>query len=754
MVQLRIEYIGAFFLALLLRGIYLQGAWYGNELIDYPIVDAEVYVTWAKEILQGKLLWSESSNYTPAYPLYLASWFRFLGDRTFAIFLAFHVIGAAQAVVIGLLAEEIWDWKEGLVAAFLAATYWPFIVFEASFFAEPFALWTASVGLLLLVRSARTKSSLGLFAAGLFIGLASLVRANLLLCFPVMCLWLAMGPMRAGRGRTRTAESEESEQPESTVLRRALLAARPALVFALPLLLLAAPIVAWNLQVTGRAILRSQAGLTLFLGNNPDFGGLVVRPGVEWRDLTIEPLRADKTTSREREEYWNARTLAIVKSRPGDWLALQWKKLSMHLGAFEVSQEIDVSRFRRSSSILALPWWPGFGVVMPLALAGIFVVLRRREREATPLLLFAALYFAALLPFQAAARYRLPLLLALIPLAAHLVVWSWERARAFEWREWLPAGLVLALGFALVLPDYTDLAGRNNVRHDQFVARKYQARGDPDRALQKFAEAARIDARDADSPLWMGQLRFERGEFARAKAHYVESRRRYQPNPEALHGLAHIAMQEEDYGEARRLVELASAEWPHSQPGLRLQKEIARRQEDWETVRATLLALRAYTSVPAAELFELGSVEGQFGNYEGAIDVHNQIAANVLFGAQDRSRALFTNGALMWRQFGDADSALDAWGLLVDRRDLFFGALAAYLVGVLDEAELLARFPERGGTGQFVTYTRGLAAWMRGDAVGAREAFRAVIDQRGAASLARSRRTVPESWALADIEKL
>ncbi len=376
--QFRVEYLAVFFVALLLRAVYLLSAWQGNELIDYPIVDAMVYVEWAKDILNGELLWAESSNYTPIYPLYLASWFSVLGDRTFSIFLIFHLIGAAQAVIIGLIAEQAWDWKEGLLAAFLAATYWPFVVFEASFYAEAFALWNASLGILLLMRAARTNSFPGLFAAGFFIGLAGLARANLLLCFPVLCLWLAIRQLRAQRQGSSDGASTK------VGVRRVFSAARPAIALALPVLLLSAPIVAWNLRVTGRPILRSQSGVTLFLGNNPDFGGLVVPPGVQWRDLMIEPLRAGKTTSLEKEDYWQERTLAVIQDRPADWIALQWKKLSMHLGAFEVSQEIDIPAFRTASPILALPFWPGFGLVMPLALAGIGVALRRPRAPARP----------------------------------------------------------------------------------------------------------------------------------------------------------------------------------------------------------------------------------------------------------------------------------------------------------------------------------------------------------------------------------
>lgn len=750
MTQSRVEYLGVFFVALLLRALYLQGAWQGNELIDYPIVDAHVYVDWAKRILDGGLLWNQSSNYTPIYPLYLASWIGLLGDRTFTIFLLFHVIGAAQAVIIGLIAEEVWDWKEGLLASFLAATYWPFVVFEASFYAEAFALWTASLGLLLLIRAARTGSIPGFLAAGFFLGLAGLVRANLLLCFPVLCLWLFVRQRRAPQPQPQKRKRRSAPPPRQSFLA----AARPALALVLPVVLLSAPIVAWNLRVTDRAILRSQSGVTLFLGNNPDFGGLVVRPGVQWRDLMIDPLRAGKTSSREKEEYWRERTFAVIQERPADWLVLQWKKLSMHLGAFEVSQEIDVPLFRRSSPILALPIWPGFGLVMPLALAGMVVALRRREQAALPLVLFALTYTASLMPFQAAARYRLPLLVVLIPLAAHLLVWAWDRLRAGEWRQLLPACGVLALSFALVIPDYTDLADRNRVRHEHSVGVKYYEQGDFERALWKFGESASFDEQDADSPLWMGQIHLEQREFVLAKADFAESRRRYRPNPEALLGLAEVAIEQADYPEARKQVQRALTEWPHSQPGFRLLKEIALRQGDWPALHTALTKLSGYSNVEAGELSQLAIVSETLGDFSAALSAHARLAGNPLFESADRVRALFSSGLLRWRHFGDADAATEAWRPLAGRVDFVHGALAAYLLGALDDVGLAANIPQHGLGSQYLRYAQGLAAWLGGDSDGARRAFQAIVDERGAGSLPLSGRTEAESWALADLEKL
>ena len=103
------SFVWPFLAALLLRACYLFEAFRNNELIAYPLVDEEVYVQWAREIVGGQWLWSQPINYTPGYPLWLACWIAVFGWQPVAHFAVFLFLGAAQAAIIGRTAELLWD---------------------------------------------------------------------------------------------------------------------------------------------------------------------------------------------------------------------------------------------------------------------------------------------------------------------------------------------------------------------------------------------------------------------------------------------------------------------------------------------------------------------------------------------------------------------------------------------------------------------------------------------------------------------
>lgn len=240
-------YVWIFLAAVLLRAIYLLQAFRSNEIIGYPVVDESVYIRWAREIVAGKLLWSEAINYTPGHPIWLAAWIALLGPNAAAHFSVFLLLGSVQAVLIGKIAERMWRRSVGLVAGALAATYWPLIIFEASYFAEPFAIFTLTLAVFLVTNwNPQTHSWRLLAWAGLCLGWSILARANAILCIPVIAGWAAWKCwLGASESRTRHA-----------------VAAIAAI--ALPIAALTLPIAYWNWKITGRAMLRTDGWLSMY----------------------------------------------------------------------------------------------------------------------------------------------------------------------------------------------------------------------------------------------------------------------------------------------------------------------------------------------------------------------------------------------------------------------------------------------------------------------------------------------------------
>jgi len=735
----RLTFVHVFLLGLVLRLAYLVQASCSNEILDFPIVDARVYVNWAQNILAGHLLWYEPINYTPMYPFYLAGCF-LLCSKVLVIFVFFHLLGSLQAVMIGKIAGLLWNRRTGLVAALLAATYWPFIVHEATFYAENLALWTLAAGLFLTILYAREQKQKYLLLAGLFLGISSMSRVNTLLCLGAISGWLAWRTIRNGAERQSL-----SRRLSASVLRLCLLL--------MPVALLSLPVMWWNLKLTGAPMLRTQAAECLYLGNEPDLGGLIVSPGSEWTALEITPLLAGSITSVAKEKFWLDKTVAIVKGRTSEWIKLQGKKLIMLLGNYEVSQEIDIYRFRDSSWVLKLPFWPGFGAILPLALAGIFLSIRRRESSAVLLWICACAYLVSILPFQVSSRFRLLLVVPLLPFAAKFLVNAAEQLTGRPTRNQLLAGVLLMMGYMLVLPDHTDLGRRNTIDHWLFVGQKRVNEGDKAGAADAFAISAKELPDHSDSLVALGYVYLSVKDFGRARASFQEARRRQEGCTEALLGLAGCAAREGHDEEAVSIAAEVLRRWPKSLETLKLLQGIYYRQGNWPALEQVLLEMSSYVNKPPDVTFQLARTVQIMGDHKRAVILYDEVAATVRYGAGARSQAALYAGMITWRISGDAAGAKQRWAKAFDLGDRAFSPIAGYLLGKTTPAQLASACESSAWQEMkmHLVYAMGLAAWMRGDRDEARKHLEAVVSSRNAAQLKQNEIPMLESWAVDDL---
>jgi tetratricopeptide (TPR) repeat protein len=583
-------YHAIFLFALVVRLIYLYQASLNNPLLDYPQMDANEYVTWARKILRGEFL-HDWVTYTPMYPLYLAPFLAVL-KNAYAIFAAFHVIGALQAVVVGKIAEEVFSRKIGIVAALLAATYWPFVLYEATFHAENLTLIAISASLLFLLKAIDGRPRYFLWS-GVFFAVAALTRSNLYLFIPVAVVAVAASILRAflrrsedapvGRGDIPCPCGSGRRLPKCCVsikvaLRRLALKKTWALAaFLLPITVLTTPLLLWNYRLTGDLMLRGQGPLSVYLGNNPDFEGFAPRSGLDFRNLLYEPTAEGYTTQASQETYWWNRTKQVIRERPGDWLRLQGRKLLMNLNAFEVSQEFDIQFYRKQSWWLSLPW-PGAGLVLPLGIIGM-VLVGFRDPKSRILSAFVILYFLSIFPVQVAARYRLPMFPVLIVFAAYSVVFYVDLFRA---RAWPRLGKYLALvlfGFAVSVPDYLNLREKNRIHTTYQVAHKAldQLR-DPATAAIYYQKSMQLYPDDYNSAFWLAFVRLQQGNTSLAAKYLRRILEKKPKSPDVWWLLGESYAREGNYQEAMKAVDRALALAPVHERALALKERLNRMQ--------------------------------------------------------------------------------------------------------------------------------------------------------------------------------
>jgi len=192
---------------------------------------------------------------------------------------------------------------------------------------------------------------------------------------------------------------------------------------------------------------------------------------------------AQRGTTATRDRYWLDETLRTVAADPGAVIALWIKKAVLFWDGFEYPNNLSFAFLKRASAALRLPS-PGFGILAPLALAGLVLLRREAVKSVSFLGLFLLLYTLSVVPFFACDRYRLPAVPAILCLAAAVVVWFHRRLRARELRAMGGAAVLVA---ALAVFVNLDLYGSR----PHHVARDWVAVGDAFRFADRCPQAVR-----------------------------------------------------------------------------------------------------------------------------------------------------------------------------------------------------------------------------------------------------------------------
>lgn len=187
----------------------------------------------------------------PGFPATLAAVYAAFGHRPFLARVILAAVGASGAVLLFLLALELFQERRYALLAGVAWALWPASIYHtgtasSTLGPEALAVPLLLAPLLLLARSLRRPSLLEVAGAGVILGLATLVRSNLLFAAGFAAVWVALAWWRP-RG-----------------WRRACLA---ACVLGAACLLVVLPWVVRNRLSLGVATIATQSDV-LFLGNN------------------------------------------------------------------------------------------------------------------------------------------------------------------------------------------------------------------------------------------------------------------------------------------------------------------------------------------------------------------------------------------------------------------------------------------------------------------------------------------------------
>ena len=318
-----------------------------------------------------------------------------------------------------------------------AAAYGTFAFFDVSLLGTTLELFFLCAAMVVLMR--HPESDRHVAVSGLLLGLAALGRPNVLVFAPFVCLWIGLGVASTSPGRQW----------------------RRAAFFLVGCVVALAPNTIRNAVVAKDFVpVTSSAGVNLFIGNNPEANGHMTIPPQSGLDVARLYTSSRSVAERELGQpllkpsqvsgYWRSRATRYMVENPGRTLALMAWKITLFLNHYEIPN-VDNKYFVQHRYAPTLKRMVvGFGVVVPLALVGMILSIRRRERwrVAIPYAAFVMLYLISVLPFFVTARYRIAVVPFLIVFAA---VGLWRLTTAIRKREFAWVGVVVVIGVASAL---------------------------------------------------------------------------------------------------------------------------------------------------------------------------------------------------------------------------------------------------------------------------------------------------------------
>lgn len=514
--------LGVAALALVVRVVALSQMT-ATPYLTIDTIDARGYQVWAADILAGNWIPARHFYQSPLYAYYLAVVTAIFGASPWPPRIIQILLGTASAGLLVMVGTRIFTRRIGLIAGVVFATYGPMILEEISLAKTALLIFGGLLGFWLYLRALDDRNPRGMAIAGLVFGITVIGVGQWLLAL------LGLGAYVATTARMPTPAAR-----------------RLAALFLGGALVALGPIVAWNSWHGGGFMLTSgDAGLNLYLGNNPLTTGLSGRPkGL--RDVP-EFEEGDSKRLAERDaghpltpsgvsRHWSRKAASWALAHPVDFVTTTARKVTVLLNSYEIPDSYHFAFIRAQY----LPWlWAGttFAIVGPLGILGL--VLAYRHRDARPLYVVCLGYLAVIAAFYVRSRYRMPAIPFLMVFAAVAIDWAIRILPRDDWRPVAVLGAALVVAGFFVNRSYCEPATTTapalcldgDIWFDsewQKLAEWYERRGDIPTAAAYLHRAAAGESQrgPGQTQLWLGRLELvlaERSSEPAARATHLDA---------------------------------------------------------------------------------------------------------------------------------------------------------------------------------------------------------------------------------------
>lgn len=427
-----------FFSAFLIRALCLYGNYSSDPVFSLPSVDSEHHFKEAMYLLsegwQGPPIpyWKP-----PFYSYFLAVLFRLFGVNF--LFLRFFqiAIGSFNCVLIYFLGKTLFDRRIGILSGFIASIYGMFIYFDLQILVTTFTVAFTLMALISLLQAWK-GTPINWLAPGLWIGLTSSTRSEILLFVPFILFWLTGMP------------------------RPWLLRMKSAVVLITGICVVVLPISVRNYLITNDSILiSSNGGINFFVANNISYdqaSGMWLSFPMMWDRVAYAPEYKGITKESQKSSYFYKMAMKNIVMDPSGYLKVLGRKLFLFINSYEISSNRNIYAFVSKIPLLKALLWKSshfafpFGLVAPIGLVG-FVLAWNDKKKRTSfrlLLYFILASIGSILMFFSTARFRM----TIVPIYIIFAAYGFFRLIAYgkqERKKGLILSTILLLMFCFII---------------------------------------------------------------------------------------------------------------------------------------------------------------------------------------------------------------------------------------------------------------------------------------------------------------
>jgi 4-amino-4-deoxy-L-arabinose transferase-like glycosyltransferase len=320
----------------------------------------------------------------PVYPLFLAGIYALFGFSVAAARVFQALAGAATAIIIFFIANEIFSKRAALIAAAVVALYPYLIYFSGDILSETLFTFLISLCVYFLLVNFRKNNYVLSAVYGGVSGITLLCKGTFL---PFYAISLALILFLPGPDRPKKIKM-----------------AGLALAFTALIVL---PWTARNYRSYHKFVLLGLSGQSLWLANNPQAFKLQALPETNqdrldenftWFDeakykeiLSLPPVQADERFRKEAREF--------IFANPGQFVSLSFKRLVHFWRPFPV---VATNRNKLIALLTS-------GLLLPLGLLGVILSLKKYWKKTLALLALLGSFTLIHMVFTSSIRYRVPL---------------------------------------------------------------------------------------------------------------------------------------------------------------------------------------------------------------------------------------------------------------------------------------------------------------------------------------------------------